>query len=349
MFRAATRVFLGLAFVGVVTLPMARALMADGLRIPPAYAPLENLVAPWKGRASPAADPVRGWPETHRWAWTFEGGSPAGMSVELEGNKTLAKGRLIAESAGKFVLDGTDPEGKPARFKGVLGPDKRSLILDREGDGPDGSKERLTLRMPSNGIRYTLWLDRKAAGAPQYKRVIDVGLTKEGEAFAAAGSTGELPKCIVTGGAATMTISYQGKTFPICCTGCRDEFTESPEKYLAKVAAAAKGGSKPTSKGASRGSDDGFEGLVEAPAARSEVMPDEPRSKSAPKPRADTEAVPKPKGADRAATWLTSAQNLEKSGKAAAALVYYKRIVAEAPRSPQAATAASRIKAIEAR
>jgi YHS domain-containing protein len=346
MLRAGTRAALSLALAGVVALPVAHALMmADGLRIPPAYAPLENLVAPWKGRAVPAADTVRGWPETHRWAWTFEEGAPAGMSVEFEGNKTLAKARLIAESGGKFVLEGTDPEGKPARFKGALGADKRSLVLDRDGEGPDGSKERLTLRMPSNGIRYTLWLDRKAAGAPQYKRVIDVGLTKEGEAFAAAGSTGELPKCVVTGGAATLTISYQGKSFPICCTGCRDEFQESPEKYLAKIAAAAKAGTtKPASKGTSRGGDDGFEGLVPA---ESESMPDEPKAKPASKPKA--EPAPKAKVADRAATWLSLGQNLEKSGKAAAALGYYKKIVAEAPRSPQAATAAARIKAIEAR
>ncbi len=33
-----------------------------------------------------------------------------------------------------------------------------------------------------------------------------------------------------------MTISYQGRTFPICCTGCRDEFNENPEKYIKKAA-----------------------------------------------------------------------------------------------------------------
>ncbi len=39
----------------------------------------------------------------------------------------------------------------------------------------------------------------------------------------------------MTGGAATMTLTYEGKTFPICCTGCRDEFNESPEKYIKKA------------------------------------------------------------------------------------------------------------------
>ncbi len=29
-----------------------------------------------------------------------------------------------------------------------------------------------------------------------------------------------------------MTVSYQGKSYPICCSGCRDEFNEDPEKYV---------------------------------------------------------------------------------------------------------------------
>ena len=30
-------------------------------------------------------------------------------------------------------------------------------------------------------------------------------------------------------------MQYQGQSFPICCTGCRDEFNENPEKYIKKA------------------------------------------------------------------------------------------------------------------
>ena len=109
------------------------------------------------------------------------------------------------------------------------------LTLDRVGDTSEG-KQRLIIWPNSNLIRYTLWLEHQDPGDPQFKKVIEVGLTKEGESFAAGGSAADLPKCIITGGAAAMTVSYQGKTYPLCCSGCRDEFNDNPEKYVKKAA-----------------------------------------------------------------------------------------------------------------
>ena len=142
------------------------------------------------------------------------------------------------------------------------------MTLDRVGVARIDPNERLIIRPNANKIRYTLTLESQEVGAPQFKKQIEVGLTKAGESFA-AGSGGEnLPKCIMTGGAATMVVSYQGKTYPVCCTGCRDEFTENPAKYAKKAeeAARARPASARTSGKASgvKGKDDGsFEGLFE--------------------------------------------------------------------------------------
>src|SRR5262249_7520975 len=84
-------------------------------------------------------------------------------------------------------------------------------------------------------------------GAPQFKVAVETGQTKEGEAFAAGSSAADLPKCVVTGGAATLTVSYQGKTYPLCCSGCRDEVNENPEKYIKKAALLA--GPRPRAPG----------------------------------------------------------------------------------------------------
>jgi YHS domain-containing protein len=29
-----------------------------------------------------------------------------------------------------------------------------------------------------------------------------------------------------------MAVTYQGKTYYVCCSGCRSEFNESPQKYI---------------------------------------------------------------------------------------------------------------------
>jgi len=46
----------------------------------------------------------------------------------------------------------------------------------------------------------------------------------------AAGSA--VPECVVTGGLGTATVTYMGKTYFVCCTGCRDEFNSDPAKYV---------------------------------------------------------------------------------------------------------------------
>jgi len=273
-----------------LSLPLAAAVLAtavalpprssgDDREIPPPYAPLEYLVGSWKGQGVSREDPalrVRGWTETHAWAWSFVDGKPAGMTVKLEGSKLLKSGVLSYDEARrKYVLkaepasDGAGPG--PITYEGTLDGTGKLLTLDRAGVAAGRPAERLTLRANSNYVRYTLASERRAAKAGAFTRSIEVGLTKEGETFAAGSDAAEAPKCIVTGGAATQTLSYQGRTFPICCSGCRDEFLESPEKYLKKLAAApapgGAGAAKKEKKPAPKRSrdDDPFAGDVSGP------------------------------------------------------------------------------------
>ena len=99
--------------------------------------------------------------------------------------------------------------------------------------------QRLVLRANSNYVRYTMTLERKEQGAMAFTPWLEVGLTKEGESFAAGGADGRPSPCIVTGGRRRDDRRLSGPVYPICCTGCRDEFNENPQKYLAKPAQAA--------------------------------------------------------------------------------------------------------------
>jgi YHS domain-containing protein len=331
----------------------SRAAGADGREIPAPLAPFEHMIGSWKGQGIPTANRLKGWSEKHLWAWKFAAGVPVGMAVVLEGDKTLAKAELTYDATGKtYRLQGTTPEGKAVAYTGTYasaaGSDSKMLTLLREGDAPEG-KERIIVWPYSNLIRYALWIERQEPGSPRFKRSIEVGLTKEGEAFAAGGSAADLPKCIITGGAASMTIAYQGKTFPICCSGCRDEFNDNPEKYVKKATLRAEKGDsgtpvKPASGSSpSAGKDDGaFAGFGDEAKPR-------PPAKPASKLAAPAEiAKPDDPGKDeaRAASLLKMGQNLEKSGKSAAALPYYQRIVKELPGTAAAKAAAARVKAL---
>jgi YHS domain-containing protein len=338
--------------------------------LPPALAPFEFLIGSWKGQGVPRDNPAqrfRGWTETHTWAWVFAGSKPVALSVSIPSGRVLGQGTLRYEpSRNQYFFDvkQSGATSKPARFAGTLDSSGKLLSLERT---ENGTTQRLTLRANSNYIRYTMVLEAKEPTAPLFRPLIEIGLTKEGESFAAGSAAVEQPRCIVTGGAATLTVSYHGRSYPICCTGCRDEFNEHPEKYLQKLS------QRPTAGGVTRTNqpktsrvnrfEDAFAADIDpvqsrdqptkvdrsaaaaGPVARSSEEQAESRTKPGPAP--DTNAKAADQLAARAAKAFQLARNLEKSGKSTAALKAYKQIVKDYPRTVTARVAAERINALE--
>ena len=336
-----------IAVVALVTAgSVARAEAQEEKDAPPAaFAAFEHLVGGWKGQGIPAKNRLKGWQEKHNWAWKFVKGKAVGMALEITGGKGLTRAQLSRDDKTEvYTLDGTDAEGKPAKFSGKL-DDSGLLSLDRL-DPPAGSgKERLDLTLNDNKIRYVMRLYRQEPDAPQYALVTESNLGKEGESFAAGGAAADLPKCIVTGGAGGMSVSYQGKSYPICCSGCRDEFTDNPEKYVKKyLLRMEKGEAAPLKTTALTPSDE-----PEAKAETSKVATKGAMAKGG-KSSTKPEAKPANDKADpnaKAATLLSQAQALEKAGKNSAALTYYKRIAKEFADSPSAKTAKAKIKELD--
>ncbi len=345
-------------------------------RIPAAFTALEYLAGGWKGPGATKNDPANkfhGWTEKHGWSWVFKGGSPVALSLSVDGGRVLASGTLTYDPARKvYRLEGVmpPPAGGPIRLEGALDGTGKQLVLESVGKLPRyAGNIRLSIRPNANFIRYTIREDRKEPGGTQYSPFIEVGLTKEGESFASGGASAERAKCIITGAASTMTVTYQGTSYPVCCTGCRDEFLENPEKYIKKASLMLKaeaGKSKSARPLSSRITrfEDAFAGDVAVTAGKSDA-PTQPgpadkaamktdaakrRASNAESTPADKQATKKQGGttpskdAARAASLLRVGQNLEKNGAAEAALAYYRRIVKDYPRTPAAKTAGERIK-----
>jgi YHS domain-containing protein len=355
---------------------------AEPRNIPAPFAPLEYLVGRWNGHGIPKDNPAkqfRGWDETHTWAWMFAKGQPVGLSVSIAGGKVLTSAKLTYDTARQlYRLEGAQPAPLGTiSFEGTLDRSGKYLVLDHNvaggKSGKSAAKIRLSLWPNANFIRYTMAHELREPGSTQFTRLMEIGLTRDGESLAAsaASSTSDLAKCIVTGGAATTTVSYQGRTFPVCCSGCRDEFNENPEKYLKKASlfeaakAAKSGAGGSTARGVSR-FEDAFAGDVDASASKAKPVP--PGS-SATVTKADRADEPTPGGsetaatkasskkvddrsaaekdASRAASLLKLGQNLEKSAKTSVALDYYRKVVKDFAKTPAAKTAAERIRKLE--
>ena len=308
----------------------------DGNQTPSAFAPFEHLIGGWKGRGIAAKDRLRGWSEKHAWAWRFADGKPIGMSVEMTGSKLFKKADLASDGApGAYRLEGIDPEGKPVKYAGKLDMETGVLSLDRAHPPAETGAERIDFALDDNKIRYVLRLFRKEVGAPQYASVTDALMGKEGEAFAAGGSAADLPKCVVTGGAGSMTVAFEGKSYPICCSGCRDEFQENPAKYIAKFLARQGKDAATLKTTAATGKGNVQEEKGEAmPKTADPVAKDDEKEKAPDKSHAEAKAK----------VVLSLGQALEKSGRKQAALIYFKRVVKEFPDTESAETAQARIK-----
>ena len=192
-----------------------------------------GLVGSWKGIGQVKRNQSAGaWQETASWAWNLGDGT-ASLEIDIEKGKYFKKALLKAgEGPGAYTLETTLADGSKRSFSGKAVKDK-PLILKAPGTG-EGPR-RVTLTIP-NENRFLLLIESEPS-ANTFARLGEVGFTRQGVAFA-AGESG--PVCIVTEGRGTIPVTYKGKTYYVCCSGCRDLFNKDPESILAEAAARAK-------------------------------------------------------------------------------------------------------------
>lgn len=192
---------------------------------------LNEFIGTWKGDAS-SKDGTKdtSWKESVEWSWKIKG-EDVSLGLKFSDSKQFSEGviRYLAAKK-KYELTATPVGAKPGQKTDqvFLGEIKgKKFILERVDAV---TKDKTTIEMSTNndGARfvYSVALQKKSFGVS--KKLVEAGLTKEGVSLAG----GKKNECIVTGGAATMAVSYNGKTYYVCCSGCRDEFNANPKKYV---------------------------------------------------------------------------------------------------------------------
>jgi YHS domain-containing protein len=191
-----------------------------------AYGPL---VGSWRGVGQVRRGQSSGsWQESASWAWKLSDSSAA-LEIDVEKGKYLKSALLKpGKGPGAYVLEATLADGSKRTFAGKAVAD-RPLVLNAEGPG-EGVR-RVTLTIPGE-LRFLLLLESEPS-KNVFARLGEVGFTRNGVAFA-AGESG--PVCIVTEGRGTIQVSHKGKTYFVCCSGCRDLFNKDPEAIIAEAA-----------------------------------------------------------------------------------------------------------------
>jgi hypothetical protein len=222
---------LGLLLLLPVTIAALHSAEAPKARGPKeALQAFNDLIGSWRATGTPEGTTEEQrtgfWTENLAWEWQFKGDAPRLVVTFTKGKhfRTGALSYLPGKDA--FQLTLRTANDQELVFEGTLR--ERALTLDRQ-DAATQEGQRFVLTLLHEN-RFLYRYEVKPAGQTRYSRRYQVGATKEGVAFAGPGST--QPECIVSGGLGTMKVSYQGKDYYVCCSGCRDAFKDEPEKYI---------------------------------------------------------------------------------------------------------------------
>lgn len=158
--------------------------------------------------------------------WKFKDGD-GWIGFDIKDGKFVEKSELRFVPAKKvYELTVTEKDAKaPAVYTGKLAAGK--LVVERT-DSASGDVAKITI-FTIDGIRMILKNEVKAGGKGAFVTAYQFTASKDGESFAGGKKKNE---CVVTGGTATTPVSFGGKTYYVCCSGCKAEFDANPKKYV---------------------------------------------------------------------------------------------------------------------
>ncbi len=206
---------------------------------------LQILLGTWRGITQKNFEGSKALDETN-WVWDFKTNpkQPAlVMSSEASPYYRRASMTYVPESE-QYQLQLTDDEDQTSTLIGEFtseikdepGDDdkpQRSYKLEFTEKEPENKTKRLVFNQQNNN-RYLLEVYEQRGGNDRFFRVDTVSTQREGTSMALIDEGYGERTCIISGGLGTITVSYQGKSYYVCCTGCKAAFEEEPERWIAR-------------------------------------------------------------------------------------------------------------------
>jgi hypothetical protein len=185
---------------------------------------LQDFIGGWKG-SGVNQKTMDIWKESINWSWRFKG-KDAWLTVDFLGSRLFKNGEIRwLPDKQKYQMTLVDKQDKKLIFEGELKKDALNLEL---------------IKIKTKDVRTVYSFSVRTEGRTLAFPTYQLAYTKEGESFGT--DTNKKPECVVTGGLGTMALSYNGVTYYVCCSGCRDAFNEDPAKIIKQYLARKKAG-----------------------------------------------------------------------------------------------------------
>lgn len=184
------------------------------------------------------------------WKWDFKSNkSQPSIKFHTDTHPYFHAGQLTYVPADDtFRLTTESPEGESRTFVGTWAEGgepaetlegkktEHSFKLQLTQSEPKSGDQMQVVINQQNNDRYLFELKRKPANGSNFGPMDVVASQRQGSSFAATDSDNPGPKCIISGGLGSMQVTYKGKSYPVCCSGCAAAFNDDPERWLAKLA-----------------------------------------------------------------------------------------------------------------
>lgn len=213
-----------------------------------AMMPVQIMLGTWRGITQREIGDFKGIDQPE-WVWDFQTDrdQPAMVMESAEG-AYFREARLTYDVAQQvFRLTTTDSEAAQRAFEGnftqtpqdVQGDDKklhRTYKLELTEVEPVDPKDQwqVVFNHQENN-RYLMELYRKTGST--FRRFETVATQREGTSFALNDEDYGERTCVISGGLGTIQVSYEGKSYWVCCTGCQAAFNEDPVTWIAEFEA----------------------------------------------------------------------------------------------------------------
>lgn len=198
------------------------------------------LIGGWRGVGQVRRSSTSGaWTETAEWVWHF-GPQEVAVDYVVKNGKLFESGRLSYSPATKeYTLAAVLPDKSKQTLVGTKDGNKLVLTTMEKDAAQKETAEihRMTITRLSP-IRTLVLFEKRTPVQERFSRVAEVGYTRADAHLAREGGNG--PECVVTGGVGTIMVMHKGKTYYVCCTGCKQAFEDDPEGILAEYFAQKK-------------------------------------------------------------------------------------------------------------
>jgi len=195
-------------------------------------AALQDYVGTWKGAGQVRRGSTQGaWIEESEWVWQFDKQGAAIVQKSVKGKFVRQLELRAAQQQGAFVATVKTPQGVELQFAGKLDESGRLVLVNK--DPQNQVMGRISIRIVAAGKRMIVMYEKLLTGT-LYTRLGELGSTRKGSMF---GGGATMIECIVSGGKGTIPVMFNGKTYYVCCSGCRDYFNDNAAEVVAAAAA----------------------------------------------------------------------------------------------------------------